>query len=407
MNLKSLTIALTLVACAGALAQTESKVTCPVMGGAIHKDAGSTIYKGILVRYCCGGCQEEFEAKPEEFFKQAEEKQAVVGVSLFDPISHKRVTEEDAKATFDYNGVRWLFQSQENRAEFESSPELYAASPSRHSLTCPVMGSKMESPAQAEGYMDHKGVRWYFCCGGCDVSFASNPDHWAEKHKDAVTSVDGKAIKSGGTKAMMPTCAGCAGEARLMTNGKIGGWTVNYRFIAMDDVAARHRLTLDYALTSNFSIGLERSGSDSQTGHVPEFGDDPFGYLRKSDGDALVMPRFTWFVTPETTNTPSVVFGAASDRLSTPRGQAFFLTFAKSFEGSPFTPFVSVKTNTFDGRTVFPFGVNWNFAPSWTLQAINDGDYTHLLATKMFDKAAVSLILARSRYIGFSVAFGF
>lgn len=405
LKLTALTVALAL--CAGALAQSESKIVCPVMGGAIHKDAGSTIYKSILVRYCCGGCQEEFEANPEKFFTQAEEKQAVIGVSLFDPISKKRVAEDAAKATFDYAGVRWLFESAENKAEFEASPELYAASPSKHSLTCPVMGSKMESPAQAVGYADHKGVRWYFCCGGCDVSFASNPDHWAEKHSSAVTGVDGKAIKAGGTKAMMPTCAGCAGEARLMTNGKIGGWTVNYRFLAMDDVAARHRLSVDYAVASNFSIGLERSGSDTQTDLVPAFGDDPFGYLSKSDGDALVMPRFTWFVTPETASTPSVVLGAASDRLSTPRGQAFFLTFAKSFEGSPLTPFVSVKTNTYDGRTVFPFGVNWNFAPTWTLQAINDGDYTHFLATKMYDKAAVSLILARSRHIGFSVAFGF
>jgi len=409
MYSKILTFALALAVTAGAFAQqtVSTQVVCPVMGKVHHKDAGSTIYKGILVRYCCGGCQKEFEAKPDEFFKQAEEKNAVIGVSLFDPISRKRVAEDAAKATADYAGVRWLFESEANKAEFLESPELYAASPSKHSLTCPVMGSKMESPAQAVGYADHQGVRWYFCCGGCDVSFAAKPDHWAAKHANAVVNNDGKAIQAGGKKAMMPTCAGCAGEARLLTNGKIGGWTFNYRFIAIDEVAARHRFSLDYAVTSNFSVGIERSGSDPQTDPVPRFGRDPWGYLRESDGDSPVLPRFTWFITPETATTPSVVFGAASDRLSTPRGQAFFLTFAKSFEGSPFTPFVSIKTNTFDGKTVFPFGVNWNFAPSWTLQGINDGDYTHFLVTKMFDRAAVSLILARSKWFGFSVAVGF
>lgn len=408
MNYKAVLIALCLFLAGAVFAQqSTTQVVCPVMGGEIHKDAGSTIYKGILVRYCCGGCQKDFEAKPESFFQQADEKKVVIGVSLFDPVSRKRVAEDAAKATADYAGVRWLFESDKNKAEFLDSPELYAASPSKHSLTCPVMGSKMDSPAQAVGYSDHAGVRWYFCCAGCDVSFAANPEEWASKHKNAVTPIDGKAVQAGGTKAMMPTCAGCAGEARLLTNGKIGGWTFNYRYIAIDEVAARHRFSLDYAVTSNFSVGIERSGSDTQTDMVPRFEDDPWGYLRKSDGDSPILPRFTWFVTPETASTPSVVFGTAADRLSTPRGQAFFLTFAKSFKGSPLTPFVSIKTNTYDGRTVYPFGVNWNFAPTWTLQAINDGDYTHFLATKMFDRAAVSLILARSRYIGFSVAVGF
>jgi YHS domain-containing protein len=45
-----------------AIAQT----TCPVMDGAINKDL-FTEYKGKKVYFCCPGCKEKFEAKPEDY----------------------------------------------------------------------------------------------------------------------------------------------------------------------------------------------------------------------------------------------------------------------------------------------------------------------------------------------------
>jgi len=40
--------------------------TCPVMDGAINKDL-FTEYKGKKVYFCCPGCKEKFEAKPEDY----------------------------------------------------------------------------------------------------------------------------------------------------------------------------------------------------------------------------------------------------------------------------------------------------------------------------------------------------
>lgn len=270
------------------------------------------------------------------------------------------------------------------------------------------MKNPIANYSSASGFYDHKGVRYYFCCAGCDADFKKDPEKFAASVANKVTLVGSTKAAPSGQLTMAPTCAGCAGEARLLNNGNFAGqWMASYRYIAIDDVKARHRFTLDYAVTPRLTIGLERSGSDTNPNPVPKFTDRPGDYLRFSDGDALVLPRFSWFITPEGEDHPSLLVGSASDRLSTPTGQAFFLTASKHIPNSPVTPFVSIKTNTTDGRTVFPFGVNYALPNNFVIQAINDGDYTHFLFTKMMDRAAFSLLLARSQYIGFSVTYGF
>jgi hypothetical protein len=75
--------------------------------------------------------------------------------------------------------------------------------------------------------------------------------------------------------------------------------------------------------------------------------------------------------------------------------------------GAHLTPFVSVKTNSYEGKTVYPFGVNWAARNDLTLQAVNDGDYSHFLLTQVNGQTAYSLLLARGKYLGFSVSYGF
>ncbi|MCG9894525.1 MAG: hypothetical protein MH204_03500, partial [Fimbriimonadaceae bacterium] len=129
--------------------------------------------------------------------------------------------------------------------------------------------------------------------------------------------------------------------------------------------------------------------------------------LRTSDADTLLMPRFTWFVTPAAGELPSVVFGMGSDRLSIPRGQAFFLTFSRSIPGTPVSPFVSAKYATFTNRLAVPFGANVQLAPGLTFQGINDGEYTHLLLTRQLGDLGLTLLAARSRNLGIQINYGF
>lgn len=40
-------------------------------------------------------------------------------------------------------------------------------------VVCPIMGNPV---SEGMAFHDYAGVRFTFCCGGCDVSFKSNPD---------------------------------------------------------------------------------------------------------------------------------------------------------------------------------------------------------------------------------------
>lgn len=145
---------------------------------------------------------------------------------------------------------------------------------------------------------------------------------------------------------------------------------------------ARVRTTLDYRLRPNLSAGLEFNGHDRE-----------------------VQPRATWFATPARRGLPSATFGFSSDRLTTPRGQTYFATFAMPLALGAVTPFGSLKWSSDRERLSFPFGLNLR-AGDWTLQALHDGDYTHLLLTRSYDRGAVSLMLARAKFPGLSYSFG-
>ena len=48
-------------------------------------------------------------------------------------------------------------------------------------VECPVMKEPVASPDKADGFQDHNGTRYYFCCGMCPGKFKENPDLYAAK----------------------------------------------------------------------------------------------------------------------------------------------------------------------------------------------------------------------------------
>lgn len=386
----------------------EPAYVCPIMGNPVTAESPAIEHKGVRYRFCCDGCDDQFAADPETARDAASGKGWLIGQSLFNPVSKKRMSFAEAAVLDDHRGVRYPFATEAERELFRNAPALYAYAPEREVLYCPVMKNEVAGYGAASGYADYQGIRYYFCCAGCEEPFLEDPDSYIADVADKVRMVGQDGLAPAPKKTLMPTCAGCAGEARMLLNGELGSlWTMSYRFLAIDDVKARNRLTLDYRVNPRVSVGLETSFADEASNSVPDFGDDPAGYLRLSDGDTPVLPRGTWFITPERGKLPSVVFGFTSDRLSTPRGQAFFLTFAKSIPEQRLSPFVSVKVNSFDGKTVFPFGLNYMVQDDLVFQGINDGDYTHLLLTKLGERASYSLILPRTQHLGFSVNYAF
>ncbi|MDI9639360.1 YHS domain-containing protein [Kamptonema cortianum] len=182
--------------------QKFAQVHCPVLGNAVDESSQTIEFKGLFVRFCCPGCDVKFLAEPDTYFDKASEENKAIAESMFDPVARVRVGREDTKASTVFGGVLYLFQSKENLAKFQEFPGTYVEIPDRESLKCPIMGTVMESHSLAVGYADHKGVRYYFCCDGCDEKFLADPDKAAASVVSAVKDAStGKAAPQGQTLA--------------------------------------------------------------------------------------------------------------------------------------------------------------------------------------------------------------
>ena len=159
----------------------ETPMVCPIMGSPVKADAAKLEYAGMAFGFCCGGCDTTFEKDPKAALKKAEKGTSAIGAFLFDPISHNRIKSDKAKGMVDYQGVRYYFESEANMAEFKKDMKKATTAPKKESLTCPVMGEKIESYSKASGYMDYEGVRYYFCCAGCEPAMKKDPAKYAGK----------------------------------------------------------------------------------------------------------------------------------------------------------------------------------------------------------------------------------
>ena len=107
--------------------EMKPQTHCPIMGGEINKEV-FTDYNGMRIYFCCGGCDGTFMEDPEKYLSQMR----AGGVE-----PEKLVTEK---------------------------PQ----------ALCPVMGN----PINKDIFVDHNGMRIYFCCGGCDGTFMEDPEKY-------------------------------------------------------------------------------------------------------------------------------------------------------------------------------------------------------------------------------------
>ena len=106
---------------------------CPVMGGPINKDIFIE-YKGKKVYFCCGGCDDMFLKEPEKYIDKLPQ-----------------------------------FKDVKNEAE-----KVLAAG---QQTKCPVMGGDINKDI----FIEYKGKKVYFCCGGCDDMFLKDPEKYIAK----------------------------------------------------------------------------------------------------------------------------------------------------------------------------------------------------------------------------------
>jgi len=161
-------------------------MTCPVMvGGKANTSGGSVVYAGARFFFCCAGCDGKFSKDPTAFLKTAETSKKVIGESMFDPVTGKKA-DKSANFASDWKGIRFHFNSSENKATFDKAPAKYGVLPKSEVLTCAVAGDKMKSPQEAYGYVDYKGTRYYICCAGCMPKMQKDPATYATKNAKLV-----------------------------------------------------------------------------------------------------------------------------------------------------------------------------------------------------------------------------
>lgn len=161
--------------------QVSNALSCPAMGTPVGSHPAEIFdYEGIRFETCCSGCESDFKAHPAESLKKQAEAGKVIGTFLFDPVSGKRTHIEKAVATSDYQGVRYPFTSIEHKDVFDAKPDAYTKLPKQEALVCAVLNQDVKTPAQASGYVDYKGNRFYLCCTDCLEEMSAAPEKYAK-----------------------------------------------------------------------------------------------------------------------------------------------------------------------------------------------------------------------------------
>lgn len=169
------------------LSQGHAAFVCPVQGDEVDTKGASYEYAGSKFWMCCGGCPSAFSKTPDKFVAKLASDHKLGGLSIFDPVSHVKVDEKKAIGeTSDYNGIRYRFNSTEDKKSFDLEPAKYAKVPEKESLTCPGSKEKMASASSAFAYEDYKGVRYYFCCADCFKEFKTDAEKMTAGISDSV-----------------------------------------------------------------------------------------------------------------------------------------------------------------------------------------------------------------------------
>ncbi len=168
------------LALSGSTIQDSSPISCPITLEQIIKGSKLTTWNGARFQYCCPGCDQQFEKDPWAAIEKAAKSAKTVGDFLFDPVSKTPIDRIKAKGgTSDFHGIRFHFQSAQNKATFDKDPKQFGSLPAKEALYCPVGKEVVKSYEKSSGYGDYQGVRYYFCCGGCETDFERDPQKYA------------------------------------------------------------------------------------------------------------------------------------------------------------------------------------------------------------------------------------
>lgn len=172
-------------------------------------------------------------------------------------------------------------------------------------------------------------------------------------------------------------------------------WSFSSRWI--DEIPqrrARLRTTLMRAVTPDFQVGVE------------------FNPLKEEVG-----PLANWRVLPESGWQPALIVGTSSDRIGTPRGQAFYGTLSKNIQketGLPIAPYMGGSYGTYKDRFDPIGGMNvfWTNRVS-TMHLFDGVSFHHILNVAVDNRFSFGLLCVTQKrdkgdpYYGMTYGFRF
>jgi len=131
--------------------------------------------------FCSDRCLDRFAANPERFAKASapHEGMPATAEGATDPVCGMSVEPASAAAHRTHEGQTVYFCSDGCASTFDEDPARFVREEVRaadSTVIDPVCGMAVE-PATAPSHV-HAGVTYYFCCEGCQSSFAADPDSY-------------------------------------------------------------------------------------------------------------------------------------------------------------------------------------------------------------------------------------
>jgi hypothetical protein len=118
-----------------------------------------------------------------------------------------------------------------------------------------------------------------------------------------------------------------------------------------------------------------------------------------------IKPLANILLLTETRRRPALMVGTSTDRIGTPHGQSFYLTFSKNLHretGWPIAPYVGAAFGTYDDRLRPIGGLNISLPKGFSILATYNGVNVHPLLIFSHGRHALSLIMVKGRDPGMS-----
>ena len=164
-------------------------------------------------------------------------------------------------------------------------------------------------------------------------------------------------------------------------------WTLGVRLLTHQIPRAAVRTTLTYQVHPRLQLGIEYNPRAHE-----------------------VAPLMNLVIVTERERRPALMIGTSTDRIGTPKGQAFFATVSKNLKqltGLPIAPYFGAAFGTYEHRLRPIAGLTIFLGKGFSLITTFNGVQVHPLLNFTRGRQALSLVMVKGRQPGMSYSIRF